>query len=135
MGRRGPCESMNCVDWLCVFFFQAEDGIRDDLVTGVQTCALPIFLRGARKREVALHVPRARVRVIGRAPEVLCIFADSASPYLFELLEPREFLTGNARGVMQKATGIGCSYDLGTQLGQLSHREQSHVTRAGNDRR
>src|SRR5438105_7677945 len=26
----------------CVFFFQAEDGIRDPLVTGVQTCALPI---------------------------------------------------------------------------------------------
>src|SRR5258708_10676779 len=25
------------------FFFQAEDGIRDDMVTGVQTCALPIF--------------------------------------------------------------------------------------------
>src|SRR5207247_3718572 len=25
------------------FFFQAEDGIRDPLVTGVQTCALPIF--------------------------------------------------------------------------------------------
>src|SRR5229473_1854598 len=30
---------------LCTFFFffQAEDGIRDKLVTGVQTCALPIF--------------------------------------------------------------------------------------------
>src|SRR5207245_7043931 len=27
----------------CVFFFQAEDGIRDATVTGVQTCALPIF--------------------------------------------------------------------------------------------
>src|SRR5258708_30847650 len=27
---------------ICFFFFQAEDGIRDDLVTGVQTCALPI---------------------------------------------------------------------------------------------
>src|SRR5256714_2953254 len=26
-----------------VFFFQAEDGIRDKLVTGVQTCALPIY--------------------------------------------------------------------------------------------
>src|SRR2546422_3130453 len=26
----------------CVFFFQAEDGIRDVAVTGVQTCALPI---------------------------------------------------------------------------------------------
>src|SRR5207244_9202744 len=29
------------------FFFQAEDGIRDDLVTGVQTCALPISARCA----------------------------------------------------------------------------------------
>src|SRR5256885_14717623 len=27
---------------MCVFFFQAEDGIRDYKVTGVQTCALPI---------------------------------------------------------------------------------------------
>src|SRR5690625_6981094 len=32
------------------FFFQAEDGIRDGHVTGVQTCALPIFcLGGATK--------------------------------------------------------------------------------------
>src|SRR5207248_6853226 len=29
------------------FFFQAEDGIRDRTVTGVQTCALPIFIRAA----------------------------------------------------------------------------------------
>src|SRR5207245_3266031 len=30
--------------WLFVFFFfQAEDGIRDATVTGVQTCALPIL--------------------------------------------------------------------------------------------
>src|SRR2546425_13296832 len=30
----------------CFFFFQAEDGIRDKLVTGVQTCALPISASG-----------------------------------------------------------------------------------------
>src|SRR5258708_24014256 len=30
------------------FFFQAEDGIRDDLVTGVQTCALPISSSSSR---------------------------------------------------------------------------------------
>src|SRR2546425_3403596 len=30
------------------FFFQAEDGIRDKLVTGVQTCALPILVAEAR---------------------------------------------------------------------------------------
>src|SRR5687767_15923423 len=34
------------------FFFQAEDGIRDKLVTGVQTCALPIFARVSRSRNV-----------------------------------------------------------------------------------
>src|SRR5262249_57891511 len=32
------------VGWSIVFFFQAEDGIRDWSVTGVQTCALPILL-------------------------------------------------------------------------------------------
>src|SRR5687767_15405539 len=32
-----------CICFICFFFFfQAEDGIRDKLVTGVQTCALPI---------------------------------------------------------------------------------------------
>src|SRR5690625_5827192 len=30
---------------LMVFFFQAEDGIRDGHVTGVQTCALPIYFQ------------------------------------------------------------------------------------------
>src|SRR5215475_14864289 len=32
-----------------VFFFQAEDGIRDFHVTGVQTCALPISCRGSAR--------------------------------------------------------------------------------------
>src|SRR2546430_9116110 len=33
---------------LSTFFFQAEDGIRDLNVTGVQTCALPIFQQARR---------------------------------------------------------------------------------------
>src|SRR2546429_2228735 len=33
---------------LVFFFFQAEDGIRDVAVTGVQTCALPISIRSGR---------------------------------------------------------------------------------------
>src|SRR5258708_28040431 len=36
------------------FFFQAEDGIRDDLVTGVQTCALPIFIAAIRSANYKL---------------------------------------------------------------------------------
>src|SRR5256885_3086322 len=35
------------MSWLVLFFFfQAEDGIRDYKVTGVQTCALPISMAG-----------------------------------------------------------------------------------------
>src|ERR1019366_9416995 len=33
----------SCCEIACVLFFQAEDGIRDWSVTGVQTCALPIW--------------------------------------------------------------------------------------------
>src|SRR5205809_2789658 len=47
------------------FFFQAEDGIRDVAVTGVQTCALPICLgrRHERRRRPHVHVDRG-----GRSP-------------------------------------------------------------------
>src|SRR5437762_11254323 len=40
------------------FFFQAEDGIRDTSVTGVQTCALPIWQRAA-------HLERAGPNDVG----------------------------------------------------------------------
>src|SRR5206468_5882059 len=39
------------------FFFQAEDGIRDLIVTGVQTCALPIY------REVAGSNPVTPIKM------------------------------------------------------------------------
>src|SRR5205823_11884215 len=43
------------------FFFQAEDGLRDKLVTGVQTCALPIsgFVRNAVPSSMAIAIPHA----------------------------------------------------------------------------
>src|SRR2546425_2306377 len=41
---------------LVFFFFQAEDGIRDKLVTGVQTCALPISPRVSENNTgVSIH--------------------------------------------------------------------------------
>src|SRR5256886_11705934 len=48
-----------------LFFFQAEDGIRDLTVTGVQTCALPIYAPGGAARGVEVvgvvrHVPQRR---------------------------------------------------------------------------
>src|SRR4051794_41895629 len=49
-----------------LFFFQAEDGIRDGRVTGVQTCALPIF--GARGSADVQRLARLVVQadVVGR---------------------------------------------------------------------
>src|SRR5439155_12177086 len=41
------------------FFFQAEDGIRDGHVTGVQTCALPIFIPFTAKVSVGSIISRA----------------------------------------------------------------------------
>src|SRR2546429_2528545 len=44
------CRTWLSPAFLCFFFFQAEDGIRDVAVTGVQTCALPISLVAQRIR-------------------------------------------------------------------------------------
>src|SRR3989449_3246211 len=52
---------------LFFFFFQAEDGIRDVAVTGVQTCALPIcflFRRCAFPPKIAPWDPAARVHAL-----------------------------------------------------------------------
>src|SRR5260221_1790884 len=59
------------------FFFQAEDGIRDHCVTGVQTCALPIFglARHLRETKLALKlihgVARAFLGLLAREPRFL----------------------------------------------------------------
>src|SRR5947207_8973236 len=41
------------------FFFQAEDGIRDHCVTGVQTCALPISLHAQHHHDGEDRTPRS----------------------------------------------------------------------------
>src|SRR5438132_13417218 len=46
----------------CFFFFQAEDGIRDHCVTGVQTCALPILSRHSN----GIRVDRPRIPLLWR---------------------------------------------------------------------
>src|SRR5207248_3481471 len=55
-------------DFISFFFFQAEDGIRDRTVTGVQTCALPIFAprRAARAVLAAGRVALANGRGCSR---------------------------------------------------------------------
>src|SRR5260370_14600863 len=49
------------------FFFQAEDGIRDSSVTGVQTCALPISSENSDERLPHLDGGAMDVHVVVRA--------------------------------------------------------------------
>src|SRR5258707_10793246 len=53
--------SVNCL----VFFFQAEDGIRDIGVTGVQTCALPIYF-GPEMEQVFVELREEAAREGGK---------------------------------------------------------------------
>src|SRR5256885_11004950 len=54
-------------DYIHCFFFQAEDGIRDYKVTGVQTCALPIcyILERCDEADVRTFTPHERERRCG----------------------------------------------------------------------
>src|SRR5687767_15664343 len=62
--------------FLFFFFFQAEDGIRDKLVTGVQTCALPILVRDAEG-----YVTENRYSMLGDLVEVVRRYARGGAPH------------------------------------------------------
>src|SRR5215469_17496185 len=66
-------------DKLFFFFFQAEDGIRDLYVTGVQTCALPISLRLQHHVDDRLEPRHAR------PPREKILDADEASEEIAQI--------------------------------------------------
>src|SRR5690606_10722741 len=51
-----------------LFFFQAEDGIRDFHVTGVQTCALPISLSAPGNSAALVDVEQSPTTLVGELP-------------------------------------------------------------------
>src|SRR2546430_5056027 len=63
--RRSAVDAARCATGTS-FFFQAEDGIRDLTVTGVQTCALPISI-GDRLGLVAAKIMRRPLHIFNRA--------------------------------------------------------------------
>src|SRR5256885_8219468 len=84
------------------FFFQAEDGIRDYKVTGVQTCALPISFRvdrGAKQRQALRSIPAC--------------------------LSCREIVAGNHTPFLTNLTNSRtCTSEAGSQIGRASCRER-----------
>src|SRR6267143_5248661 len=73
------------------FFFQAEDGIRDGTVTGVQTCALPIFAQSPTELQPVLDA-------IATSAMRLC----AASDAVIERLEGDRFYNAAHAGAQMK---------------------------------
>src|SRR2546430_8714049 len=75
------------------FFFQAEDGIRDLTVTGVQTCALPISWRNSGVQRSGQSLVGASRPLVGGDEHLLVASLESTIPFLahpdvaFHLLE------------------------------------------------
>src|SRR5205823_9707608 len=69
--------------FIVFFFFQAEDGIRDKLVTGVQTCALPIYAVGDERhppQDEGAHEDFAELEVpLHESAQMLAIDDDDRS--------------------------------------------------------
>src|SRR3712207_7598008 len=106
--------SRSCRIWLvrriklqicCFFFFQAEDGIRDIGVTGVQTCALPIY--GWEWQPDLL-----RLRAVLEAPQLAA---------LRELVPP---VTVTTDPVDQQLAALIAADDGPSQIGRASCRER-----------
>src|SRR2546430_8940271 len=74
------------LQWVCVFFFQAEDGIRDLTVTGVQTCALPIC---HRRGEVLFRKPLRSPTIDLRRRNRLLRNSGWQSPRAFRFISAR----------------------------------------------
>src|SRR5258708_23915030 len=81
-----PDVFMSYIFFVFFFFFQAEDGIRDDLVTGVQTCALPISCAPVRrwraaKRQSPVYVALASASRGENAVRLYCSRASESTAF------------------------------------------------------
>src|SRR6267143_3315066 len=99
------------MDWVKFFFFQAEDGIRDGTVTGVQTCALPIC-DGAEDAHTAPGDGE------GGADDLrVVLLGDEAAPRLHEpavvdVLRPAERLTRAGAELTLEEVAEGLLHDV-----------------------
>src|SRR5260370_8978118 len=86
----------SCVAVLVFFFFQAEDGIRDSSVTGVQTCALPIYCLWLVRR-----TPRTSQRQLQQLQHNRKQHSQRTPPV--ERLRERELRTGTTAAATERS--------------------------------
>src|SRR3989337_4182620 len=94
---------------LCFFFFQAEDGIRDATVTGVQTCALPIGDHGR------IHVPDPEALRL-QPPPALCKKVETADPLVPRIIHPKVVADVSLARGPQHRIDHGMGEDIGVRV-------------------
>src|SRR5258708_28775814 len=83
---------------LCFFFFfQAEDGIRDDLVTGVQTCALPISHDQVEAMAIADRITLLNAGTIEQEGKPIELYTAPKSLFTAELMGSNNRLPGKLK--------------------------------------
>src|SRR5258708_13517218 len=75
------------------FFFQAEDGIRDDLVTGVQTCALPIYRRLERDGLIPVSKVRKVLKIAQEPISLETPIGEEEDSHLGDFIEDRQVVS------------------------------------------
>src|SRR2546421_3934641 len=88
-----------------VFFFQAEDGIRDLIVTGVQTCALPISRADHRRGDGARLVLRSPA---GAGRDVRCPRAPEGRARSPDGVDPHESRSEEHTSELQSRSDLVC---------------------------
>src|SRR5207248_6867692 len=96
-------------------FFQAEDGIRDRTVTGVQTCALPILVGAIEDRILAFR------RVASRDTRGMVVAIASAS----RDIDAVNFVTTDRE--WQRARVRKVIWATSSQIGRASCRERGEI--------
>src|SRR5699024_8361638 len=103
-----------------VFFFQAEDGIRDRNVTGVQTCALPIWMITSGDAEV---VVAGGMEAMSQAPHLLM---GSRAGWKYGAVEALDHMAHDGLTDAQDGVSMGESTER--------HKPRFEVTREDQDR-
>src|SRR5206468_6756864 len=92
------------------FFFQAEDGIRDLIVTGVQTCALPIY------------------------PAIHLVGQTSGTVWMIDAARTHPMYHDNVHGAGESFEGVTNEYYTNASGAQLHLRNNVHLTVTGQGR-
>src|SRR2546422_10078169 len=117
------------------FFFQAEDGIRDVAVTGVQTCALPISgaRAGAARRSHLSPAERGGSRGVtgsdstgGQRREVRAVQDDPSLRWDLPESRVAGVTRGGAMGLPESSPSCPCPRGRGCGSGRRTGRRSSH---------